>query len=307
VRWALLGAVAQQSTAPTNAVRVVGAPRALFRDFYHRFLRMPWSAALGMITVLFLVLNALYACLYLVTGGIAHARPGSFADAFYFSVQTMGTIGYGQMYPESTLANALMVSQAVVSLMVTAVATGLVFAKFSQSQARVVFSDKVTITPMDGVPTLMLRVGNERSNQIVEAQIRLAMIRTERTREGMTLYRLVDLTPSRERSPAFARSWTVLHPITPTSPLHGFTPDSVKREEIELIASLVGVDETSLQPVHARHRYTHDQIVWGARHSDVLTENEDGSLVLDLTKFHEVQETVATDEFPYGSREGQRE
>jgi inward rectifier potassium channel len=295
--------VASQQSTP-SAVRLVGARRAPFRDLYHRFLRMSWAAALGSITATFLLLNALYAGLYALTDGVAHARPGSFADAFYFSVQTMGTIGYGQMYPQSTLANLLVVSQAVVSLIVTALATGLVFAKFSQSQARVVFTDKVAITPMDGVPTMMFRVGNERGNQIVEARIRLAMIRTERTREGMTFYRLVDLTPSRERSPAFARSWTVLHPITPASPMFGLTPEAVEREEIELIASLVGVDDTSLQPVHARHRYTHDQIVWGARHVDVLTEQADGSLVLDLTKFHNVEPTLATEEFPYGTAPG---
>ena len=280
-------------------ITTIGVPRAPIRDLYHRFLRLSWPTALGMIVAAFLLLNALFAAVYYVTGGIANARPDSFADAFFFSVQTMGTIGYGSMYPASPAANALVVVEAVAGLLVTAVATGLVFTKFSQSTARILFSRHVTIAPWDGVPTLMFRVSNERGNQIIEAQIRVILIRTEKTREGVTFYRMHDLPLTRDRSPAFARSWAVMHSIVPGSLLHGETPESLKSKEAELLVSVVGTDDTSLQPVHARHQYADHEILWGMRHADVLRERADGSLELDVSKFHDVVPAEPTDDFPY--------
>ena len=282
---------------------VLGAPRAPFRDYHYRFLRAPWWLAVLAIVLAFLALNACYATLYHWTGGIRDMRPGSFADAFYFSVQTMGTIGYGDMYPMSRSANLLVVSEAVASLIVSALVTGLVFSKFSQLQPRVVFTNDITICPMDGVPTMMFRLGNERANQIVEAQLHVVMIRTERTHEGMTFYRMVDLPLVRERSQAFTRSWTAMHIITEGSPLYGLTEAQLLAEELEFVVSVVGTDDTSLQPVHARRHYTHRDVIWGARHADILTELADGTIILDLTKFHDTQPTRATADFPYGLRD----
>jgi inward rectifier potassium channel len=292
-RWA------RRPAAEQDEVRVIGASPVPLRDLYHRFLRARWPVALGAIVLGYLGLNALFALVYLKVGGIAHARPGSFADAFYFSVQTMGTIGYGAMFPETPGANALVVAESVTGLIVTAVATGLVFSKFSLATSRIVFAKQAAIGLMDGVPTLMFRLGNERSNRIIEATIRVSMVRTERTREGMLFYRMYDLVLTRERSPVLSRSWTAMHRITPESPLHGHTPASLKRDEIELFVTVVGIDDTSLQPVHARHKYTDEAVVWGARHADILSEDEGGVIVLDLRKFHDVTPTEPTDDFPY--------
>jgi inward rectifier potassium channel len=291
--------------ATTQGVVVVGAPRTTLRDFYHLFLRVRWSGALGAIVGAYLLLNALFALAYLAAGGIANAQAGSLFDAFCFSVQTMGTVGYGNMYPAGRIANVIVIVESVTSLIITAVATGLVFAKFSRSTARVAFSDKLVIGPMDGLPTLMLRVGNERGNQILEATIRVSLIRTERTKEGMTFYRMYDLRLTRDRSPAMARSWTVLHPIEPDSPLFGATPEKAARDEVEFLATLVGVDDTSLQPVHARRRYLDTDLTWGARHADVLSEDEHGNIVLDVRRFHELVPTEPVEGFPY-PREGAR-
>jgi inward rectifier potassium channel len=289
-------------TPQQPSVKVLGAPSAPFRDLHYRFLRAPWWLALSALVLAFLMLNAGYALLYLWTGGIRDARPGSFADTFYFSVQTMGTIGYGDLYPISRAANLLVCSEAVVSLIVSALVTGLVFSKFSQLQARVVFTRTITVSPMDGVPSMMFRLGNERGNQIVEAQLHVVMIRTLRTREGMTFYKMIDLPLIRERSQAFTRSWTAIHSITAQSPLYGLTEQQTHDEELEFVVSVVGTDDTSLQPVHARHHYTHREVIWGARHADVLTEQADGTIVLDLRKFHDIEPTLASDEFPYGLR-----
>ena len=281
------------------SVQTVGAPRVTLRDFYHLFLRVRWSAALASIVVAWLGLNAFFAVLYVVVGGVAGSRARSFWDAFCFSVQTMGTVGYGSMYPTSVAANVIMIAESVTSLVVTAVATGLVFAKFSRSTARVAFARHAVIGPMDGVPTLMVRAGNERGNAILEATARVVLMRTEILKEGTTFYRMIDLRLQRDRSPAMARSWTLQHPIDEQSPLFGATPESLAKAEAEILVSLVGTDDTSLQAVHARGRYLHDEVVWGARHADVLSEDRDGNLLLDVRRFHELLPTVEIEGFPY--------
>jgi inward rectifier potassium channel len=291
--------MAGQSAIP--GLVVIGAPRTTLRDFYYLFLRARWSGAIAAIVVAYLALNAVFAAAYYVSGGVANARVDSFFDAFCFSVETMGTVGYGAMYPASRAANVIMILESVTSLIVTALATGLVFAKFSRSTARVAFSRHAVIGPMDGVPTLMLRVGNERGNQILEATIRISLVRTEITKEKTKFYRMYDLNLARERSPAMSRSWTVLHPIVAGSPLFGATPESMARDEIELLVTLVGTDDTSLQPVHARKRYLDNEVVWGARHADILAEDKEGNIVLDIRRFHDILPTEPFDGFPFPS------
>jgi inward rectifier potassium channel len=286
-------------------IRVVGARPTPLRDFYHALLRASWWATVGAISGAYLAANALFAAAFMVTGGVAggleHAGAASFRDAFFFSVQTMGTIGYGAMFPRSTAANVVVVVESIVSLLLTALATGLVFAKFSRSRARFMFTRQVTISPMNGAPTLTLRLGNERGNQIVDAHIRMVLTRTERTSEGRTFYRMLDLVPTRDRVPALSRSWTVLHRIDATSPLHGETPASMAEKDAELGIMVVGLDETSMQTVHVSHRYFARDIIWGARHADVLTETPEGHLVLDLHRFHDLEPTEPTVDFPYPS------
>jgi len=178
---------------PERATAVVlGRQRWGIRDAYHFFLGAPWWVDVSLIASIFVGANLCFACAYALLGGVANARPGSFEDAFFFSVQTMGTIGYGEMYPVSRAANLLVTCEALFSLVLTALATGLVFAKFSAVRPRVVFSRRAVITKVDGVPTLIVRIGNERGNYIAEVEVRMALMRTERTLEGRTLYRVRD-------------------------------------------------------------------------------------------------------------------
>jgi inward rectifier potassium channel len=225
---------------------------------------------------------------FLLCGGVAHAVPGSLRDAFYFSVQTMGTIGYGAMWPSSRAANMLVVAESVCSLIVTALATGLVFAKFSLPTARIMFSRHATVSAVDGRRTLSFRVGNQRSNRIVEAVVRVALTRTERTKEGRVFYRMVDLALMRDRILSLSRSWTVLHVIDEASPLWGETKESLASKEAELNVTILGTDDTWMQTVHSSHVYMDGDLAWGMRHMDVLSE-EEGGLVLDLTKFHDLE------------------
>jgi inward rectifier potassium channel len=284
---------------PTYKITVIGAQHLYFRDAYHAFLRITWRAALAGIVVFYLGLNALFALAFMLSDGVANAAQGSFVDAYYFSIQTMGTIGYGAMYPTGTAANVLVILESVSGLLITAVVTGLVFAKFSHPTARLVFCHSAVISPMNGVPTLMFRVGNERSNQIIDAHIRVVLMRTELTQEGTTFYRMYDLTLARERALALSRSMTVMHPITEQSPLFGQTPEMLRAAEVEIHISVMGLDDTSLQPVHAQSVYSDGAIVWGARLADVLSEEANGDVVLDLHKFHEIVSTAAQEGIPY--------
>ena len=270
-------------------IQVVGAGRPTWKDFYHAVLRWPWSLTLATIALAYLGANALFALGYLSTGGVANMPPGSFKGAFFFSVQTMGTIGYGALYPRSDAANLMVVAESLTGLLLTALTTGLVFAKFSRSTARFIFTRHAVIAPMNGTATLSFRLGNARANQIVNAEIHISMVRTERTSEGQTFYRLADLPIARDRALTLARSWTVMHVIDEHSPLWGETADSLALKEAELQVMVVGLDDTFMQQVHASHRYFARDILWNHRHVDVLSETPSGDLLLDLRRFHEVE------------------
>jgi inward rectifier potassium channel len=294
----------KRRTSRAYNVTVLGAQHLYFRDAYHAFLRITWRAALALIVAFYLGLNALFALAYMYSDGIVNATHGSFSEAYYFSIQTMGTIGYGAMYPKGPIANALVILESVSGLLITAVVTGLVFAKFSHPTARIVFCQTAVISPMEGVPTLMFRVGNERSNQIIDTHIRVVLLRTELTKEGTTFYRMHDLQLTRDRSPALTRSVTVMHPITEKSPLYGQTPESIRTSEVEIQISVMGLDDTSYQPVHAQNAYNDTTIAWGARLADILSEEPNGDVILDLRKFHEIVPTKPMEGFPYPEGEG---
>jgi len=280
-------------------IQIVGDEPTPLRDYYHAMLRMPWWFTLTTIALIYLGANAVFAAGYVLTGGLAHANPLSFADAFFFSVQTMGTIGYGAMYPETLAANLLVVGESITGLTLTALATGLVFAKVSRSTARLIFSRDVVISPMDGVPTVMLRVGNQRGNEIVDARIKLTITRTEHTAEGLTFYRTVDLKLVRDHILSLSRSWSLMHRIDADSPFFGQTPEALAAQEVELHVMITGTDDVTMLPVHANHRYYGQEILWGRRHADILSETPEGNLVLDLRPFHITEPTQPTPDFPY--------
>jgi inward rectifier potassium channel len=282
-----------------NQILVIGTRQTPFSDVYHHLLRAPWWLDLLAVSGLFLLLNFLFALAYLAVGGVEGAQPGSLADHFFFSVQTMGTIGYGVMHPLSLGAEILVTAEVVVGVSLVALASGILFAKFSVPRARMQFAEWATISPFDGIPTLMFRLGNERASQIIEATVRVVMVRTERTTEGVTYYRLRDLKLERDHSPAISRSWNILHRIDDSSPLHGATPETLTRDEVELMVTVVGIDETSAQNLHARHTYLDRQVRWGARHADMVSERPDGRLQLDMCEFHRVVPTAPTPTFPY--------
>ncbi len=276
------------SISPQPAVLIRrGLPQHPFRDLYHFLLTLSWPGFLGLIACGYVASNAFFALAYLLEDNNIHnARPGSFADAFFFSVQTMATIGYGAMYPTTQFANLLVTVEALVGLLGVAVATGLTFARIARPTARVLFSQVAVINTLDGVPTLMFRVANQRQNQIVEAQIRVTFAQNQITREGEFMRRLYDLQLVRSMTPIFTVSWTVLHPITSNSPFFTATPASLNQQDVQLFVTLIGLDDTFSQTIHARHIYRADQIHWNHRFQDILHKGERGQRYVDYTHFH---------------------
>ncbi len=266
-----------------------GAPRSIFEDLYHFLVTSSWPALIGLIAAAFTLANLLFALGYYLDHGIENARTGSFADMFFFSVQTMATIGYGKMEPVTLFSNILMSIEALTGLLALALMTGLVFSKFSRPTARVRFSQYVVIGPRDGVHSLMIRAANLRANRIVEADMHVVLARQEVTAEGDNVRRLYDLTLTRSRSAMFALSWTAVHQLVEGSPLFGYTRESLANCAAEIIVSIIGLDETFSQTVHARHTYELDEIVWDARFADVLVLHPDGSRSVDYTRFDEVE------------------
>lgn len=219
---------------------------------------------------------------------LENARPGSFLDAFFFSVQTMATIGYGAVYPRTLYANIIVTTEVLVGLLGFAMATGLMFAKFSRPTARVLFSSVATVAPFNGMATLMFRVANERRNQILEAQVQANLVRNEVTKEGQSMRRFHDLNLVRNRTPIFSLTWTVMHTIDETSPLYGATVDSLAEAQAEIVITLTGIDETVSQTIHTRHSFPTQKILWNMRFVDILSRTQDGRVSVDYNHFHDV-------------------
>jgi inward rectifier potassium channel len=272
----------------SDRVVAIGLPTPWAGDLYHRLVALPWASFLACLSLVYLALNCLFALLYLLGGeAIANARPGAFSDAFFFSVETLSTIGYGQMSPATLYGNMVMSAEAIAGVMLLAVAAGLMFARFSRPTARVVFSKVAVVAPFNRVPTLSLRLANARRNQILDAQVSVTLIRDERTSEGDWIRRFYDLQLARQRSPIFAMTFTVMHTIDAASPLHNASASSVAAEGAELVVTVSGVDETTSQIVHARTSYLAHEIMWDHRFADVFTQTADGRLAIDYRRFHD--------------------
>jgi inward rectifier potassium channel len=272
------------------SVRALGQERTLFDDLYHHFLSRSWAYFFSVVGVIYVLTNALFASVYSVLpGSIANARSGSFEDAFFFSVQTMATIGYGGMAPATRTANLLVTVEAIVAMLGTALVTGITFAKFARPTARVLFAEKIAVTPRDGVPHLMFRMANWRHNQILEAGVRAQILISERTREGEVMRRAIDLPLVRDRTSFFWLTFVAMHRIDEKSPF--FEEGAIERlrgQSAQIFLSVTGHDETLAQTVHARQLYELDSIVRNARFADVISTEKDGTRVIDYTLFHEI-------------------
>lgn len=294
-------AAAERERAATEYPRLVGSRRrrpiitgargTLAADFYAILLDAPWWQVLFELATVFFFINLIFAALYLVDPqGLSNVRPGSFADAYFFSVQTFTTLGYGHVAPLSFYANIIVVIESFAGVLNIAVASGLVFARVSRPRARVLFSRPVLITLHEGQPTLMFRVANQRGNQIMEAEISVNLARQHVTREGTTMRQFEELSLVRRSTPLFALSWTVMHVVNETSPLHSANREALIAQQAEIIVLLSGTDETYGEKIYARHSYIPHDIHWDKRFVDIISLGPRGRRVIDLGRFHEMDD-----------------
>ena len=270
----------------SEAVRK-GAPSNLRNDLYFHLMAGGWIRVFGTLGALFVVINVVFAALYLLEpGSVGNVRSNSFLDAFSFSVQTMATIGYGAMSPQTPYAHTLMIAEAAIGILGVALATGIMFAKASRPSSSVLFSEVCVIHDIHGESTLQFRVGNARGNDIVEASMRAVALVDEVTPEGHTIRRLHDLRLRRDMTPLFAVSWSIYHPIDEESPLYGLTAESIEEHLQVIIATMTGYDATYAQTTHARNIYYAEDVRFDVRFADVISQLDDGRVMVDYDLFH---------------------
>ena len=260
---------------------------------YHLLLTTTWTRFMGLVVGSYVILNGLFAVAYLLCG--AGSLSGSngveagFARAFFFSVETFSTIGYGIIGPVGMAANLVVTVEALVGLLWLALATGLLFARFSRPTARVLFSRTAVIAPYRGITAFEFRIANARSSQLIELRATVMFARFENV-GGRQLRRFYPLELERASVVFFPLSWTIVHPITEASPLQGLTRDDLRRCEGEFLVLLSGIEETFAQQVHARSSYKWDEIVWGAKFSDILHHPRgDEAMTIDVGRLHAIE------------------
>ncbi|MGF6480659.1 inward rectifier potassium channel [Paraburkholderia sp. JPY419] len=265
-----------------------GMPTPLWQDLYHRALGVRWPVFFVSLALLFLLLNTVFAILYMLGDApIANQFPKGFGGAFFFSVETLATVGYGDMHPQTVYAHWIATLEIFIGMSSIALATGLIFARFSRPHAKIMFARYAVIRPIDGRMTLMVRSANARQNVIAEARARLRIMRLETSIEGFTLRKLYDLTLVRDQHPVFKLGWTLMHVIDEASPLFGENAESLKGRDVSLLLTLEGIDESTSQTMQARHMWTCDQIVWQHRFVDIMSE-QDGVSHIDYSHFDEI-------------------
>jgi len=263
---------------------------------YQQLLTMSWTGFLAGVALAYLVCNLLFAVAYVLCGHDALLGPGSdmmgneFSRAFFFSVETFATIGYGQVGPNGFGPNVLVTAEALVGLMFQALATGLLFARFSRPTASILFSRSALISPYNDGQSMQFRIANRRKNQIIQLEAQVLLRALETDDRGNRVRKYYPLSLERNKVTFFPLTWTIVHPITEASPLRGKTASDLTQAEAEVLVLLSGIDDTFAQTVHARSSYRADEITWGARFVSIYVKGERGSRVrADIGKLHDVE------------------
>ncbi len=276
--------------------------RGLVRSPYLALLVMTWPRFIGLLAATYLVTNVLFGAGYLLAGpdsihGLTAPGLGSrFVDSFFFSVETLSTVGYGQLYPVGLAANILMTAEAIVGLLAFALSTGLVFARFSRPSADIVFSRNAVVAPYRGEKAFEFRIVNQRQNEIIELRAKVVFSQREAC-NGRVVRRFYDLSLERDRVTFFPASWTIVHRIDERSPLHGLSPEGCRWADAEFLVLLTGMDDTFAQVVHARTSYKADEVIWDATFEDILQRRSEGGLLsIDVQGVHGVARTESAGE-----------
>jgi inward rectifier potassium channel len=265
---------------------------------YHWLLTMSWARFLSLMVIVYLVSNALFAVAYMLCGAGALATPstgmpeGRFLQAFFFSVETFATIGYGNIYPVGAPANFIMVVESIAGLMAVALATGIVFARFARPTARIRFSRRAVIAPYRGITAFEFRIANERNSQMVQLEAKVLLSRFE-MKHGHPTRMFHELKLERRQVVFFPLSWTIVHPIDETSPLWGLTHDDLAGSDAEFLILLSGYDETFATTLHTRSSYRAEEVDWNARFKSIYTTPGDSGMIrIDVGKLDEIEEDL---------------
>jgi inward rectifier potassium channel len=268
-----------------------GLKPTLFGDLFHNSMRASWPAFFAGFAVYFLTMNLVFATLLHLGGDcVANARPGSFLDKFFFSVETLATVGYGDMHPGNDYAHVVVTVEIFTGLSTLAVFTGLIFARFARPRARVIFADALALGPHDGQPMLMARFANARHSMVTEAQAELWFLFMEVTGEGRRFVRFRSLNLVQKRNPIFALTWTLFHPVDGSSPLHGLTLDDLEAMDARFLLIFDGLDEVSGQKLNIRRAYSFADLRFGHIFSDIVTPGaNDDPPEVDYRKIHDTE------------------
>jgi inward rectifier potassium channel len=268
-----------------------GLHLSFWADISHRCMTASWPGFIGGAALVFVAFNALFAALYWIGDQPISNVPGAaYIDYLYFSIETLSTAGYGDMHPQSHYGHFVSAIELFTGIFSMSLMTGLIFARFSRPNARLLFAQNPVVSQNDGKPTLMVRFANERHNVIGNATARLWLLRNEVSREGRSHRRFYELPLLRNEHPALALSWTLYHVLDEESPLYGLDPDDLEASKVSLVVVVSGYDVVAAQTVHARKSYDHPDIRFGQRYADILDTSEDGRLRINYGRFHETLE-----------------
>lgn len=266
----------------------LGASRFSLDDPYYLVLSMSWQAFLGSVLALYLTANLIFAALYWAApSAVAHARPGRFSDAFFFSIETLATVGYGEMSPQTMYGHSVATVEIFVGMFLTALVTGAFFARFARPRPRLIFSEVAVIAPYEGRTALMVRVASRRLHAINEVHGRISYLRTFHLPDGGTFRRFFDLKLVRSENPVLSLSWTLIHPIDEDSPLHEMTEERLRAEAPRLLVSINGFDEAISSQINDRHSYRPQDVRMNHVFAHILEDKDDGAIQIDLDRIHD--------------------
>lgn len=269
-------------------------------SLYHWLLTISWPRFLAFIAGSYVAVNTLFAFAFLALGRDAlQSSAGNFAGqpfyrAFFFSVDTFATIGYGNIIPVGVAANSLVTIEALLNIVGVALATGVMFARFSRPSTRIIYSRNAIVAPYRDKTALEFRIANSRRSQLIDVQVQAILTKIERS-SGTAVRKFYELTLERNRVVFFPLSWTVVHPIDSTSPIWGLTQADLVDADAELLVLLIATDETVSQTVHSRSSYEADEIIWGAKFANMFMRTEaDGIIGMNLSRIHEIESVYAS-------------
>src|SRR5438105_12112223 len=260
-------------------------------DISHRCMTASWPAFIAGAALVFVAFNAVFAVFYWIGNQpISNVPGGAYLDYLYFSIETLSTAGYGDMHPQTHYGHFIATVELFTGIFSMSLMTGLIFARFSRPNARLLFADHPVISSHEGKRTLMIRFANERHNIIGNASARLWLLRNETSLEGQSFRRFHELRLLRNEHPALALSWTLYHVRDEERPLYGLDAEGLEQAAVSMVVVVSGYDVVAAQPVHARKSYDHSDIRFGQRYADILDTSEEGRLRIDYGRFHETLE-----------------